>query len=105
MLVKRDNEIARLREQRDQQLSELNERKQKDSVKLHSLNEYKTLAETRSVSTRARTRLRTLILDVGTNKSFVVRSSPPSYSSRCPVRRCRLDEFLVQLRRRGGFVH
>ena len=50
MVVKRDNEIARLREQRDQQLSELNERRQKDSVKQHSLNEYKTLAETRSVS-------------------------------------------------------
>ncbi len=49
MLVKRDNENARLREQRDQQMSELNERKQKDSVKLTSVNEIKALAESRSV--------------------------------------------------------
>ena len=49
-LSKRDAEIARLREQRDQQMSELNERKQKDHVKLASLNEFKALAENRSVS-------------------------------------------------------
>ncbi|OBZ67158.1 E3 ubiquitin-protein ligase BRE1 [Grifola frondosa] len=47
MLTKRDNENLRLREQRDQQLSELNERKQKDSVKLASAHEHKALAESR----------------------------------------------------------
>ena len=50
MLSKRDAENARLREQRDQQLSELNERKQKEHVKLSSLNEFKSLAESREVS-------------------------------------------------------
>ena len=47
MLSKRDNENARLREQRDQQLSELNERRQKETVKLASVNEFKSLAESR----------------------------------------------------------
>ena len=50
MVQKRDAEIARLRDQRDQQMSELNERKQKDHVKIASLNEFKALAETRSAS-------------------------------------------------------
>lgn len=49
MLLKRDLENVRLREQRDQQLTELNERKQKESVKLQSLNEFKLLAESREV--------------------------------------------------------
>ncbi|KAI0930463.1 hypothetical protein AcW1_009141 [Taiwanofungus camphoratus] len=48
MLNKRDSENSRLREQRDQQLSELNERKQKEHVKLQSLHEHKLLAESRS---------------------------------------------------------
>ncbi|KAK7692778.1 hypothetical protein QCA50_004411 [Cerrena zonata] len=63
VVTKRDTEIGRLREQRDQQLSELNERKQKDNVKVSSLNEFKTLAETRSerinVLESAVTRLKT----------------------------------------------
>ncbi|CAL1706865.1 unnamed protein product [Somion occarium] len=62
---KRDTEICRLRDQRDQQLSELNERKQKDNVKIASLNEFKSLAESRgdrikvleSEVTRLKTRL------------------------------------------------
>jgi len=49
MLSKRDNENARLREQREQQAAELNERKHKDSVKLASLQELKTLVDSRSV--------------------------------------------------------
>lgn len=49
MLSKRDNENSRLREQRDQQLSELNERKHKDSVKMASANEFKVLAQHRLV--------------------------------------------------------
>ncbi|PCH43601.1 BRE1-domain-containing protein [Wolfiporia cocos MD-104 SS10] len=48
LVTKRDNENMRLREQRDQQLSELNERKQREHVKLNSLAELKTLAESRS---------------------------------------------------------
>ncbi|KAF8894030.1 hypothetical protein BD779DRAFT_1797962 [Infundibulicybe gibba] len=48
MLAKRDTDNSRLREQRDQQLSELNERKQKDQVKMASLQEFKSLAESRS---------------------------------------------------------
>lgn len=49
-LLKRDQENARLREQREQQASELVERKQKDAVKCASLQEYKFLAENNSVS-------------------------------------------------------
>jgi len=50
MLAKRDAENVRLRDQREQQASELNERKHKDSVKLASLQELKALAESRSAS-------------------------------------------------------
>ncbi|KAH6914381.1 BRE1 E3 ubiquitin ligase-domain-containing protein [Coprinopsis sp. MPI-PUGE-AT-0042] len=46
-IAKRDAENVRLREQRDQQIAEVNERKQKDSVKRASLNEWKNLAESR----------------------------------------------------------
>ena len=49
MLAKRDSENARLREQREQQSAELNERKQKDAVKLASIQEYKSLLESNSV--------------------------------------------------------
>ncbi|GBE81020.1 E3 ubiquitin-protein ligase BRE1 [Sparassis crispa] len=48
LLTKRENDNLRLREQRDQQLSELNERKQKDHVKVASHQEFKALAESRS---------------------------------------------------------
>lgn len=48
MLSKRDVENARLRDQREQQAAELNERKHKDNVKLASLQELKALAESRS---------------------------------------------------------
>ncbi|KAJ3553638.1 hypothetical protein NM688_g3503 [Phlebia brevispora] len=65
MVVKRDNENSRLREQREQILSELNERKQKDMIKIHSVNELKALVDSRSERikvleselTRLRTRL------------------------------------------------
>jgi E3 ubiquitin-protein ligase BRE1 len=50
MMVKREVENARLRDQREQLNAELVERKQKDSVKMASLQEYKTLAESRSAS-------------------------------------------------------
>lgn len=50
MLSKRDVENARLRDQREQQAAELNERKHKDNVKLASLQELKALAESRSAS-------------------------------------------------------
>ena len=52
MLAKRDADNSRLREQRDQQLAELNERRQKEQVKWQALNEYKQLSESRSVSSR-----------------------------------------------------
>ncbi|KAF8160794.1 BRE1 E3 ubiquitin ligase-domain-containing protein [Crassisporium funariophilum] len=45
MLVKRDAENARLREQREQQGAEIHERKQKDAVKYASLHEYKFLSD------------------------------------------------------------
>ncbi|KDR75197.1 hypothetical protein GALMADRAFT_69292 [Galerina marginata CBS 339.88] len=48
MLTKRDAENARLREQREQQGAELNERRHKDSVKIASLQEYKLLVESNS---------------------------------------------------------
>jgi E3 ubiquitin-protein ligase BRE1 len=50
MLAKRDLENARLREQREQQSAELNERKQKDAVKYASIQEYKSLLESNSVT-------------------------------------------------------
>jgi E3 ubiquitin-protein ligase BRE1 len=50
MMIKRDVENARLRDQREQLNAEVIERKQKDSVKQAALQEYKTLAESRSAS-------------------------------------------------------
>jgi E3 ubiquitin-protein ligase BRE1 len=50
MISKRDVENARLRDQREQQAAELNERKHKENVKLASLQELKALAESRSAS-------------------------------------------------------
>ena len=50
MLAKRDSENARLREQREQQGAELNERKQKDAIKFASIQEYKSLLESNSVN-------------------------------------------------------
>jgi E3 ubiquitin-protein ligase BRE1 len=50
MLAKRDSENARLREQREQQSAELNERKQKDAIKFASIQEYKSLLESNSVN-------------------------------------------------------
>lgn len=50
MLAKRDAENARLRDQREQQAAELNERKHKESVKAASFQELKLLADSRSVS-------------------------------------------------------
>ncbi|EMD37345.1 hypothetical protein CERSUDRAFT_105371 [Gelatoporia subvermispora B] len=46
-LSTRDSDNVRLREQRDQATAELNERKAKDSVKMQSLQEFKSLAEAR----------------------------------------------------------
>ncbi len=48
-LSRRDTDIARLREIRDQQLAELHERKQKDAGKMTSTQEFKALAESRAV--------------------------------------------------------
>lgn len=49
LLAKRDTDNIRLREARDQYSAELNERKAKDGQKTASLNEFKTLAASRSV--------------------------------------------------------
>lgn len=49
-LKKRDGDNVRLREHRDQLLAELTERKHTESVKLNSIHELKTLAESRSAS-------------------------------------------------------
>ncbi|KAF8070613.1 BRE1 E3 ubiquitin ligase-domain-containing protein [Lyophyllum atratum] len=48
MLAKRDSENSRLREQREQQGAELNERKAQDVVKVASLRELRSLADSRS---------------------------------------------------------
>lgn len=48
--VRKEADNLRLRDQREQQTSELNERKHKDNVKMASLNELNGLAESRSVS-------------------------------------------------------
>lgn len=50
VLARRDNDAARLREQRDQHHSELVELRQRDTIKFNSVNESKALAESRSVS-------------------------------------------------------
>lgn len=52
MVTKRDAENARLREQREQLSAELTERRQKDSVKLASYQEYRALIDTNTVSHR-----------------------------------------------------
>ena len=49
MLTKRDNESARLREQRDQFQAEINERRTRESAKFASILEFKALAENRAV--------------------------------------------------------
>lgn len=49
VLAKKDADNARLREQRDQQLAELIERRHKEQVKWQALNESKQLSESRSV--------------------------------------------------------
>lgn len=49
LLSKRDIEMLRLRDLRDQYHSELNERKAKDAAKTSSLAEFESLAETRAV--------------------------------------------------------
>jgi E3 ubiquitin-protein ligase BRE1 len=49
LLSKRDADIARLREHRDQQSAELHERKHKDNLKIQSCEEYKALANSRAV--------------------------------------------------------
>lgn len=48
-LANKDKDIARIREQRDQYWSDLTECRQKISVKLSSLHEFKSLAESRAV--------------------------------------------------------
>lgn len=60
VLAKRDADNSRLREQRDQQLAELTERRHKEQVKWQSLNEYKQLSESRSVS-RCNIRIEALV--------------------------------------------
>ncbi|EEB98302.1 hypothetical protein MPER_02216, partial [Moniliophthora perniciosa FA553] len=47
-LTQRDKDLARLRESRDQQTAELHERKTKDSLKLGSYEEYKSLTASQS---------------------------------------------------------
>ncbi|KAK7472721.1 E3 ubiquitin-protein ligase bre1 [Stygiomarasmius scandens] len=48
LLSRREADIARLREHRDQQSAELHERKHKDNVKMASCEEYKALATSRA---------------------------------------------------------
>ncbi|KAK0485800.1 hypothetical protein IW261DRAFT_1559243 [Armillaria novae-zelandiae] len=50
MINRKDTDISRLREIRDQQQAELNERKQKDSTKMASLEQFKALADNRHAS-------------------------------------------------------
>jgi hypothetical protein len=50
MISKRDTDSLRLRDQRDQQAAEINERKQRDALKCQSLEQLKDLAESRSAS-------------------------------------------------------
>ena len=77
ILTKRDADNSRLREQRDQQLAELNERRQKEQIKWQALNEYKQLSESRSVSRRSG--LRALFIEwrcrtLGTHRAASVRN-------------------------------
>lgn len=49
MMIKRDAENTRLREQRDQHFAELVERRQRDERKWAALQEYKDLSENQAV--------------------------------------------------------
>ena len=49
IIAKREAELARVREQRDQRDAELKERKSRDAVKSQALHEFKVLADTRMV--------------------------------------------------------
>lgn len=48
IIAKRDADLSRLRDLRDQQLAELNERKQKDIAKMASVQEFRTLTNSQS---------------------------------------------------------
>lgn len=48
-LIRREAELMRVREQRDQRDSELKERKLREATKSQALHEFKQLAETRMV--------------------------------------------------------
>lgn len=74
-LKKRDVDIARLREQRDQLQAEISERKHLESVKLTSANETKVLAESRSVCP--------LCTWVSSGADGTLRSELLRYSPRC----------------------
>ena len=51
LVSKRDFEIGRLREQRDQHQAEINERKAKEQIRSASALEFRALAEARAVCT------------------------------------------------------
>ena len=72
MINKRDSELGRIREQRDQYYAELNERRAKESTKLASIAEFKTLAEARAV------RIRILPRQLGPSLTY------PSGAYSCP---------------------
>jgi hypothetical protein len=77
MITKRDVENARLRDQREQQAAELNERKHKDNVKLASLQELKALAESRSASDLHLHKTAVVdVLKIGTYIGVGIRTSP-----------------------------
>lgn len=57
MLKKRDQENVRLREQRDQQVAEINERKAQNQVKQMQVDECQKLAVSRAVRTIIRRQL------------------------------------------------
>jgi hypothetical protein len=87
MIAKRDAENARLREQREQQAAELNERKHKESVKLASLQELKALTESRSVSGLHLDQAAVInVHKIGTYSGVGVRTSPTQGSACCQCR-------------------
>lgn len=92
-LKKRDIDIARLREQRDQLQAELAERKHLESVKLTSANEMKVLAESRSVRSCLHGRKLELTKCQGENCCATVRSAQVEGATGSTNGRRGFDEF------------
>lgn len=97
-LTRKETENIRLRDQREQQTSEMNERKHKESVKIASLNEMRSLAESRSVSVGevilVGSRLMFVCDTTGSNNCVGVGTQETQGATRCQHRQRRSIDIL-----------